>query len=131
MAINVNESGVVKGITTDITAFISAIDLIAEDLPFTRGTIQVLSLDYTYRFLLILHAIDPSVLSTSCRIGSQLVYMKNLIIHADTKLIFSSVVNTNSRQGYTVMSDATGRQITLTCADSADGSPTITILGVR
>ena len=130
MAINVNEGGVVKSITTDITAFISAIDLIAEDLPFTNSARHDLSLDYDYRFLIILHNLNPTYLSTSYKIASQVVSMNGLMRNPNIFLYLMIVNDTTTNKAYSIRSNDTGREITL-ISPNHTGCYTITILGVR
>ncbi|MBP5598489.1 MAG: hypothetical protein J6Y02_24190 [Pseudobutyrivibrio sp.] len=131
MAINLNEGGVVKSITTDITAFISAIDLIAEDLPFTNNVQHILSLDYDYRFLIILHNLNPNYLPTQYKITSQVVDMNGLMRNPGIFLYLMIINETSTNKAYGIRSnDATGREITL-ISPNHTGCYTVTILGTR
>ena len=137
MAISVNEDGVVKSITIDVPPFISAIDLIAEDLQFTKSTSEYISLDHDYRFLIIIHTLRELQGSNYfARIGSQLIDLKGLKSIPNTSIRLSSVIYLEQQSsyiedGYSVKCDSTGRQITITAGRVIVQCPKITILGVR
>ncbi|MBP5598487.1 MAG: hypothetical protein J6Y02_24180 [Pseudobutyrivibrio sp.] len=130
MALKVNKNGIIRPITTEITAFISNIDLIEENMTFERNTQYVLTLDYDYNFILVIHHHDPTALTSYSKIGSQLISIDSLKENNGNAITLSGVITTSSTMGYKVTLDSTGRIITFDNANTNVVS-SLTILGIR